>query len=133
MEDLNSFEETVVADKVNTSSSYLPEQKSYASNTSDDDVASSFKTDQDLTRVSNVTPRQMLETKRGKVDCKAAKTMTSPVTSYGMSEMCSPAGQGLTNKMGKVNNSSRGRTSARTTSSKVRLAANFTFPPHEKR
>ena len=124
MEDLSSFEETVMADKVNTSNSCLPEQKSYMSKTSDDDVVNSF---------SNVTPRQMLETKRGKVDCKVTETMTSPVTSYGMSEMSFPAGQGLTNKMGKVNNSSRGRISARTTSSKVRLAANFTFPPHEKR
>ena len=124
MEDLSSFEETVMADKVNTSNSYLPERKSYTSKTSDDDVVNSF---------SNVTPRQMLETKRGKVDCMATKTMTSPVTSYGVSEICSPAGQGLTNKMGKVNNSSRGRTNARTASSKIRLAANFTFPPHEKR
>lgn len=119
-------------DKVNSSNSYLPEQKSYAK-TSDNKVVNSIKTGQELAAVSNLNPKRSFEITRGKADCKATKPAASSSTSYGIAETTSPAGQGLTNKKEKVNSSLRGRSNARTASSKVRLAANFMFPPHEKR
>ena len=122
MQDLSSFEETVVMDKVNSSNSYLPKEKSYTK-TSENKLAA----------VSNLNPKRSFETTRGRVDCKAAKPTASTRTSCGTAEITSPAGQVLTNKKGEVNNTSRERSNARTASSKVRLAANFTFPPHEKR
>ena len=119
-------------DKVNSSNSYLPKEKSYTK-TSKNKVVNLLETGQELAAVSNLNPKRSFETTRGRVDCKAAKPTASTRTSCGTAEITSPAGQVLTNKKGEVNNTSRERSNARTASSKVRLAANFKFPPHEKR
>ena len=128
---LDSLEVPAGSNKVNSCNSYVLGERSNARclEISENRPAHSLKENQDLVAVKNSNEKQVLDVKDGR---EKTDVITKPVIVCGASSSVtnvhSPAGQGITGNREKVNNFSSVQCSTRTSSSKVRLAANFTFP-----
>ena len=127
---MDSLKETG-SEKVNSCNSYVLCERSNAHclEISENGSAHSLKENQDLVAVKNSNEKQVFDIKDGR---EKTDVITKPVivrgASSGVTNVHSPAGQGMTGNRKKVNNFSSGQCGTRTSSSKVRLAANFTFP-----